>query len=168
MKEKSQAPLKKPLMMRLLTKETPVKSTRVRETHDAIEVLPKQRRPLGNHPLRQFGPHPPTTTSPKPPATIPSGEPIHRGLPPTQLRASYFPTHRRIASSPASRVAEEETEEETEPLEAPPFSAVTALMGTRLRSLEEEEERGGGGGHGDGVPDGDGGGGGFGRELGRL
>ncbi|GMN52473.1 hypothetical protein TIFTF001_021630 [Ficus carica] len=67
--------------------------------------------------------------------------------------------------SPASRVAEEETE----PLEAPPFWAATALMGTRLRSLEEEEEEiGGGGGHGDGVPDGDGGGGGDGRELGRL
>ncbi|GMN59028.1 hypothetical protein TIFTF001_028127 [Ficus carica] len=56
-----------------------------------------------------------------------------------------------------------------EPLEAPPFSAATALMGTMLRSLEEEEEeRGGGGGHGDGMPDGDGGGGGDERELGRL
>ncbi|GMN28506.1 hypothetical protein TIFTF001_050540 [Ficus carica] len=67
-----------------------------------------------------------------------------------------------------SPAAEEETEEETEPLEGSPFSAATALMGTRLRSLEEEEERGGGGGHGDGVPDGDGGWGGDGRELGRL
>ncbi|GMN33120.1 hypothetical protein TIFTF001_041839 [Ficus carica] len=100
----------------------------------------------GNHPLRS----------------------AHPSWPPTNPVTSFlFPTHRRIASSPASRVAEEETEEETEPLEAPRFWAVTVLMGTRLRSLEEEEEIGGGGGHGDGVPDGDRGGGGDGRELGR-
>ncbi|GMN67136.1 hypothetical protein TIFTF001_036199 [Ficus carica] len=127
----------------------------------SCSVIPccNDSQPLGNHPLQQFGPHPLTTTSPQPPATIPSGEPIHRGPPPTQLRASYF-THRRITSSPASRVAEEKTEEETEPLEASPFWAATALMGTRLRSLEEVKEIDGGGGHGDSVPDGDGGGGG--------
>ncbi|GMN67337.1 hypothetical protein TIFTF001_036394 [Ficus carica] len=82
----------------------------------------------------------------------------HPPWPPTNPVTSFlFPTHRRIASSPASRVAEEETEEETEPLEAPRFWAATVLMGTRLRSLEDAEEIGGGGGHGDGVPDGDGG-----------
>ncbi|GMN26641.1 hypothetical protein TIFTF001_001371 [Ficus carica] len=95
-------------------------------------------------------------------------EPLYIWPPPTDYDFSTAAGNHPLRS-PASRVAEEETEEETEPLEAPPFSAATALMGTRLRSLEEEEEeRGGGGGHGDGVPDGDGGGGGFGRELGRL
>ncbi|GMN68715.1 hypothetical protein TIFTF001_037776 [Ficus carica] len=82
-----------------------------------------------------------------------------------------FGPHPPTTTSPqpsATIPSKEETEEETEPLEAPPFLAATVLMGTRLRSLEEEEEIGGGGGHGDGVPNSDEGRGGDGRELGRL
>ncbi|GMN67134.1 hypothetical protein TIFTF001_036197 [Ficus carica] len=106
---------------------------------------------FGDSLLQRF----PDPWQPSPPAVWP---------PPTDYDFSPAAGNNPLRS-PASRVAEEETEEETESLEAPPFWAATDLMGTKLRSLEEEEEigGGGGGGHGDGVPDGDGGGGGDGR-----
>ncbi|GMN42286.1 hypothetical protein TIFTF001_011500 [Ficus carica] len=111
-------------------------------------------RLIGDSLLQRF----PAPWQPSPPAVWP---------PPTDYDFAPAAGNHPLRS-PASRVAEEETEEETEPLEAPPFWAATALMGTRLRSLEEEEEIGGGGGHGDGVPNGDGGEGEDGRELGRI